>query len=235
MRTLAMHRGITVPQREGQRVVAAIQQTGMSGSEGRWRFVLPDIVDIRPRLNVLFTKPDLTKDDIFSSAPFDGLCACGAPAGAAYYALRHNFSAENDYPVAIEFEADIDDVQVDPRDFLCTAFQMWDRQSETHREWQSEILCDLFGSAVERYFAAAARSKDQGYRIAMCSLAAFDPEVVQAHLENTKVIAGRYGTRFSSAFLVKAPIHASRIKRVYAPHSDHETSVHISLERFISG
>jgi len=236
MTTFTLHRGIAIPRANSERVVANIQATGMSGSEGRWRFQLPAIADVRRELDRFYAKPDLTRDDFFAAAPFNGLCAGGRPSDAAYYALRHNSCADrNDQPLAIEFTADIVDVYVDPRDFLCTAFQLWDRASEGHKEWQSKVLRELFGSAVTRYFAAACRSTDQTYRIAMCNLAAFDPEVVKAHFANTKVIGGRYGTRFSSAFFVKAPVDPGRINRVYVPSSGDEARVHISLQDFLEG
>ena len=43
----------------------------------------------------------------------------------------------------------------------------------------------------------------------MCNLAPFDESVVKSHYQNQKIIGGRYGTRFSSAFFVKAPIASS--------------------------
>ena len=236
MRTVTLHRGIAVARGEAERVSATIRTEGLLGTEGKLGFIVPDIVEVRSRLHTLFAKPDLTYDDIFAATPFDGICACGTPAGAAYYATRHNFSPEDaDQPIAIEFTAPIDEVYVDSRDFLCAAFQFWDRESETHREWQSKVLGDLFGASILRYFAAACRSPKQTYRIAMCNLAAFDPEVVESHIANRKVIAGRYNTRFSSAFFVKAPIQCNRISRVYTPHYQEDTTIDISLQDFIRG
>lgn len=236
MRTFTMHRGIAVPRDSSVRITASILAGGMSGSEGRWSFRLPDIVDVPGRLESLFGKAGLTRDDIFDSTPFNGLCACGTPSGAAYYALRHNFSAErDDHPLAIEFTADIDYVYVDPRDFLCTAFQLWDRESDRHQVWQSGVLCGLFGSAIKRYFTSACRSTDQTYRIAMCNLAALDPGVVEAHFANAKVIAGRYGTRFCSAFFVRAPISSRHVTRVYPPTPEKEPAYDISLDDFLKG
>jgi hypothetical protein len=236
MRTLTLHRGIAVPQGEAERVVEEIRASGMSGSEGTWRFRIPDIADVRRRLDVLFTKSDLTRNDIFTATPFNGLCACGVPTGAAYHPCRRNSAANGNYhPIMIEFTADVVDICVDARDFLCAAFQLWDRKSEVHRTSQSEVLRDLFGTAITRYFAASCRSSDPTYRIGMCNLAAFDSEVVEAHFANTKVIGGRYGTRFSSAFFVKAPVCASRIKRVYTPSSAADAAIDISLRDFIEG
>lgn len=235
-KTLTLHRGIAVPQEEAARVAASIEKNGMSGSEGTWSFSIPDIVDIRTRLEELFSKANLTKDDVFSVTPFRGLCACGSPSGAAYYAFRHNFSSNrNNHAIAIEFTAEMDDVYIDPRDFLCTAFQFWDRSSERYRDLQMDILCRLFGPAIKRYFAAVCRSKDQKYRIGMCNLASFDREVVLGHMSNDRVIAGRHGTRFCSAFFVKAPVDSLRVNRVYTPTLAEGPAGTISLEDFLKG
>jgi hypothetical protein len=137
-----------------------------------------------------------------------------------------------DHPITIEFTVPIDEVYVD---FLCAAFQLWDRESESHREWQSEVLCGLFGSRILRYFAATCGSSNQAYRIAMCNLAAFDPGVVEGHITNTKVIAGRYNTRFTSAFFVKAPVPPNRIRRIYTPRYEEEPAAYISLLDFFRG
>jgi hypothetical protein len=236
MRTITLHRGIAVARGGADRVAAIIQTDGLSGGEGRLRFQLPDIAEVRKRLDALFAKLDLTRADIFAATPFDGICACGTPLGAKYYALQHNFSAEkHDHPIVIEFTAPTDEVYVDPRDFLCTAFQLWDRESRAFQLWQSEVLRNLFGQPIRRYFAAACQSTNQSYRIAMCNLAAFDPGVLEGHMANTKVIAGRYNTRFSSAFFVKAPVLPNRICRVYTPVYEDEGTVDISLQDFLSG
>lgn len=236
MRNLTLYRGIAVAEKEAARVVASIWKNGMPGSKGTWKFMIPNIVDVRARLEKLFSKADLTDDDIFSITPFRGLCACGTPSGAAYYALCHNFSAyRNNHAIAIEFTADMDEVYVDPRDFLCTAFQLWDRKSERNRERQMDVLCQLFGPAIKRYFAAACQSKDQRYRIGICNLAVFDREVISGHISNDSVIAGRNGTRFCSAFFVKAPVSAAQVKRVYTPTMGKVPTNTISLEDFLKG
>lgn len=236
MRTLTLHRGLAVARGDAKRVIETIRTRGLAGTEGMWRLPLPDIVEMRTRLAALFAKPDLTRDDIFIRTPFDGICACGVPSDAAYYALQHNFSAEtNDHPIVIDFTAPIDEVYVDPRDFLCTAFQLWDRESQAHQERQSMMLQDLFGTAILRYFAAVCRSKNQTYRIAMCNLAALDPEVVEGHMVNRKMIGGRYNTRFSSAFIVKAPVDSNRISRVYTPGNDEDLAIEVSLRGFLKG
>lgn len=51
--------------------------------------------------------------------------------------------------------------------------------------------------------------------MAMCNLAAFDERVVEAHFVNQKVIAGRYGPVFKSAFFVQGPVPPERVRRLY--------------------
>lgn len=216
MDKLTLYRGIAVPQVRAAEVIATIHRTGMTGTEGNWAFKIPDITDVRARLDVLYSKEDLCVGEIFAGPQGSGFCACGTVSGAEYYALRHNFSAgKDDCSIVIEFEADLVDTYVDCRDFLCTAFQLWDRSSELFQAWQSSVLQQLFGAAITRYFVEACRTKEQSRRIAMCNLAALDPDVLRAHLANTKVIAGRYGTHFENAVFVKAPVPANRIRRVY--------------------
>jgi len=75
----------------------------------------------------------------------------------------------------------------------------------------------------------------QARRIAMCNLAGFDPAVALSHLQNQRVIGGRYRTKFASAFFVKAPVSSNQISRVYAPVNQGGPSVYISLDNFING
>ena len=69
----------------------------------------------------------------------------------------------------------------------------------------------LFGPAVLRYVDRAWQTDDQQQRIGLCKLAVQDDDVIAAHARNRTVIGGRYGTRFCSAFLVRAPVAPSRI------------------------
>jgi hypothetical protein len=232
MSTFTFYRGIAIPHDEAGRVTANILSNGLSGSEGHWKYVLPDATDVRARRDTLLAKSQLTQAEIFARTPFNGCCACGSASGAVYYALHHNFSVKCNHPIVIEFRASLEHVCVDGRDFLYGAFQFWDRASDKCREWQSNVLCELFGSAILRYFDAVCRSTDQAYRVAIFDLATFDPEVVEAHYANTKIIAGRYNTRFASAFFVKTPVEASCINRLYVPHPQEVPSPDITLDEF---
>lgn len=216
MTMLTLCRGIAVPSPHADAVVTGIRSKGLDGREGRWRFVVPDVAKVRAELESLFARPSLMRDDFLGKAPSPGICACGDPAGAEYYAASHNFSSdENNCPLVIVFGVSVDRVYVDPRDFLCPAFQLWDRDSTALREAQAMLLVRLFGPKIARYFESACSARDQTYRIAMCNLAAFDLDVVLAHHANQTVIRGRYRTTFSSAFFVQGPVSAGQIYRVY--------------------
>ncbi len=236
MQSVTLHRGIAVPAAEADRVVERIRAFGIEGTEGTtWKFHIPDPDEVRRRLDALYAKPDLTREDILGDAPSVGICACGTASGAAYYACKHNFSLDkNDHPIALEFRVPVDGVYVDSRDFLCAAFQLWDRNTTARAQVQESILSALFGPQIIRYFSAARESSEQTYRIAMCNLAAFDPAVLEGHLANRKSIAGRYGTRFSSAFFFKAPVTPEQIVRVYVPQYDLGEPADVTLEEFLN-
>lgn len=53
----------------------------------------------------------------------------------------------------------------------------------------------------------------------MCDLAIHDPEVIEAHYENSFVLAGRHNTIFRSAFTIALPIAPAKIVRVSRPNS----------------
>lgn len=234
MKILSLYRGIAVPSARAGSVFSNISSRGLYGNEGKWAFVVPDVARVRKQLDVLFTRPGLTREDLFQNTPFPGICACGSPIGAEYYAARHNYSPDkNDHPIVIEFDAPLDKVYVDPRDFLCTAFQFWDRDSVDQRAFQAGFLSELFGQRILRYFDSACRVTDQTHRIAMCNLAAFDPEVVLAHYSNRKVIRGRYGTLFTSSFFVQGPVSPERISRLYTVEQYNPPRADVSLDGFL--
>ena len=154
------------------------------------------------------------------------LCETGSPAKPAFIhqlsvrahrtlrLIRASLSrsAEHDSPLLIAFDADAREAVVDGRDFLFTLFQMGDP------ERARPVAARLFGSAVLRYVDRAWQTNDQQERIALCRLAVQDDAVVTAHATNQAVIAGRYSTRFRSAFLVKTPIPRDRIVSVRQVH-----------------
>jgi len=210
-----MYRGIAVPSAMSDEVVASIKSGGLRGDEGTaWSVRMPSARKVRRALESLYKKVDLSTDDIFADAELPGVGACGGIMGATYYGASHNRTGENDQPIVIAFDVALDIVYVDSRDFLCTVFQMWDRETTDLRGQQAATLRDLYGQRIGRYFNQACATDDQQRRIAMCNLASFDSEVVLAHHANRKVIAGRHGTLFTSAFIVQAPIEPESIRDV---------------------
>jgi hypothetical protein len=165
--------------------------------------------DLKPQLESLWRLPDLnTAHTRPAGEPPPRVGACADRIGAAYYALKHNWSPENAIPLLITFEADASDVIVDGRDFLYTLFQF----GKPHRA--RSVAEQLFGNAILRYVDRAWSTEDQKQRLALCDLAVQDDAVIKAHAKNRKVIGGRYRTRFCSAFLVRLPISPDAVRDV---------------------
>jgi hypothetical protein len=150
---LILYRGIATDPLKADALITNVKRNGLSGTEGSWNFVIPDIIDVRKRIDQIFAKERPSKDDIFIETPFAGICACGDKNGARYYALKHNRSKERPASILITFEASLDDVYVDCRDFLCSAFQLWDRETTRLKEKQASFLQALYGDAINRYFS----------------------------------------------------------------------------------
>jgi hypothetical protein len=197
--------------------------------------LLPNLAEVRNRLEDLFENKKLTQNEVLGDTKPEGICACGSKSGAEYYATKHNSSGESDFPIAIQFKAPLDKIHVDGRDFLFTVFQLWDRNTSSHREWVAMWLETLYGKAITRYFIKASGSSDQDYRIAMCTLACIDPAVVKHHLKNRTTIGGRYRTRFASAFIVTGPIPPSCITCVETPGLVEYPEVAISVDQILNG
>jgi len=207
MKKLTLYRGIAVPRSKAEDIVNNIKENGIRGDEGSWRF---SHRDIRSRIDELFNKSDLSRRDTLYNDQYDEfpvICAADE-LGAYYYALVHNWNSEDDTPIVITLEAPITDVYVDGRDFLYTCFGF----CKSYRT--VEILKELYGSSIKKYFLKAISSSDLHYRYAMCDLATQDLDVVKAHYKNKTIIRGRHNTHFRSAFFVKAPIPPDRIRDV---------------------
>lgn len=224
MSLLRMYRGITVPAREFERVCENIRANGLQpDSQRRWQM---ETSDLRPKIEQFLAMKDLTTDHTRPSRKIEhdrgwhlelidaqpAICACGDELGATYYAIRHNVTSENDTPVLIAFDAKVEELHVDGRDFLYNfVFQFGGTPG------QRKAAGQIFGSALERYLDLAWQSDDMSYRIALCDLAVQDLEVVRAHHANSIVLGGRYGTTFCSAFLVRLPVSPERIVSVGSP------------------
>lgn len=231
-----LYRGITVQESNADDVIENIQAKGITGDEGFWSFVVPQVKEVRENIASLFLKNDLNVDDVFKNSSCLGFCACGSENGALYYAQKHNLTMERDTPLIIEFEVEIDRIYVDGRDFLCTGFQFFDRVSKDHYTQQLEALTNLYGPHIKKYFEKSSESNEQVYRVAVSNLACFDRDTVKFHLNNSLTIYGRSNTKFQSAFFVQGPIESSAIKSVRRPSTAYSApQPYISLNDFIEG
>ena len=201
-------RGIAVPEDKADQVVTTIKSQGLARDRGEsWKMEFRHPGD----LDALFAKPHLsledTRPDRAEANP--GVCACGEETGAAYYAWQHNRKGENTAPVITEFDVPVDAVSIDGRDFLCAVFQLGDA------ELARPALAKVFGDGILRYSDRAWAANEQS--VALCNLARHDPEVVKARHANAVVLGGRYGVVFRSAFIVRLPVEAASIIRVWSP------------------
>lgn len=212
MDKLTIFRGIAVGEAEVDSTTVRIQTAGLSGTEGSSTYML---IDLRPHAEQILDNPALYRGAWDRYENFPVVWGCGDAEGASYYALKHNGGERvGRVGLLIEMGLPIDRCFVDCRDFLCTIFQLWDRDGVVARERVRQAVGHLFGDRALAYFDRAAATRDQQARIAFCNLAAHDIEVVRAHHANRTCIGGRFGTAFHSAFAVRAPVLASEIVRV---------------------
>src|SRR5262249_31694416 len=151
-RRMLFYRGIAVPRERVAETVPNIRGRGLLPGQGR-RYVF---ADLKPQLERLWQLPDLTITHTKpASEPPPRVGACADRTGAAYYALKHNRSAENDTPLLITFEADLRDVIIDGRDFLYPLFQLG------KPDRARSVAEQLFGPAILRYVDRAWSTEDQ--------------------------------------------------------------------------
>lgn len=202
---MRFYRGISVPHASADHALRKIRSQGLQPGDGNWTMLA---ADLKPRLDELRRLPWITLADTRPEIDNPSwVCACSDEESALYYACMHNKSGDDDTPILIAFEADIRDVIVDGRDFLYTVFQLGNPVRSR------PVIEQIFGPAVLPY-ADRAWSGDRKESIPVCDLAVQDDAVVLAHAANRMVIAGRFATRFRSAFLVRTPVVANRIADV---------------------
>jgi len=200
------YRGIAVPADNVVNVISDIKENGIAGQVGRWH------MDHHKPDPGLIRKPDLKIEDTRPKGTgVPAVCACGSIAGAAYYAWDHNKTKQNDTPIVITLEHDFDDVAVDGKDFLYSVLQFGDPTRGR------ESIRSIFGDRGLWFAEQAWNAEDQGTRIAIGDLMIHHREVVEAHYENSLLIAGRHNTRFHSAFTISLPIRPSQIVDVVVP------------------
>ena len=197
-------RGISVPFDEFKKTIDTISADGLGGISPKARWHMRH--EFLNNIEILYLKSDLTLNDTRDNSKlFDAVCACGDVEGAYYYSNFHNRTYVNSSPIIIEFEAPLSSVKIDGRDFLYTIFQGGDPSKAT------SVLRECFGEPVLKYAERAWKSQDQKYRIAQCDLATNDREVIQCHYKNKSILAGRYRTKYKSAFTVTLPIQPNNI------------------------
>jgi hypothetical protein len=168
-------RGIAVPASTADTIIDSILQNGLNRDQG-W----PMLWEKLNNPEGLFEKPDLSTDDTRGpreTAPV-GICFCGEESSAAVYACERNVSHENDTPILIEVEADLEMAAIDGRDFLYAMFQFGDPQKA------APAIARLFGPKVLHFARAAWSSTDHSKRLALCDLAIHDSEVIAHHYRN---------------------------------------------------
>jgi hypothetical protein len=219
MKSLTLFRGIAVAEDMADEVVQNTKDNGLSWDErARWRFETPDIQKVRSRIDSILSKDNPAYRDIYGETPHIGLCCCGDEDGGRFYAVEHNRTQEKTVSILIKFKASIEDVFVDHRDFLWSAFIRFDFQNIPLLDRQSVILRKVYGNGVIRYIDRCRTENFPGgnnIRVVMCHLAAFDEKLALDHYRNKKMLAGRYGTRFRSAFFVKTPVLSSSIEKCW--------------------
>lgn len=218
MVVLKLYRGISVARGNVEKVKSIIDSEGLEQShELPWSSY---ILDIRPNLAELLNRPDLSTSHTRFYRPVQGITyesvcqrdlpfpfvfACGDKTGAAYFANTRNRIKTDDFPLVIEFLAPVEDVFVDGKDFLYSAF------TNGPRRGMRDHILRCFGVEISEYLDRAWRSEEVEHRIALCDLAVQDLDVVSSHYQNQVPIGGRHGTVFRSAFMVRLPIGSHRI------------------------
>lgn len=210
-----LFRGIAVSLEEVEEVVKSIKDSGLVFTEkSSWRNNMADPRIVRTRSEEFLQEPASIREKILSLPLEPVIYACGDLYGATYYGLSHNRSETKPASIVIEFEAPLESLCVDGKDFLYTVFQMWDARSAVPIESVRSVLASSYGAEILPYFDDAASRINQQERIGICELACHDIEVVRAHAANKILICGRYHTRFCSAFKLQLPVLASAIRMV---------------------
>jgi hypothetical protein len=222
---MTLHRGIAVSPSEVREIRDRILQIGLRSEDSPHSKI--EVFNLRPRIDELFSKQNLSREDTqprrwvtterggYSQlcGGFPVICASGDELGASYYACKHNTSEASGKtePLLITFQAPLEDVFIDGRDWLYWVFE------RARSEDAIESVVPLVGPKIRRYLRRALESEEHDFRCALCELAMQDLDVVLAHSRNKTILGGRGGTVFRSAFEVRAPVPPDRIVSVSSP------------------
>ena len=206
MTTLRLYRGITVPGASGESTIDFIRRNGLSERKGGWEIRQPwpvgEDVSVTRAEALQSSEPSETFDR-------DSFCACGTEYGAAYYALVKNRHGQDDFPIMIEFDAHLDKIGVDGRDFLYSVVVDCDPLKV------KPIVREIFGQRMLSYAEPAWKSEDPMIRLNWCMMGSSDPDVVRSHYQNRQLVLGRAGVVFENAFTVAYPVPAEDIRNVW--------------------
>lgn len=215
---MRLFRGIAISRNKVDDVIENLRKTGMRAGNGRWNIMAPDLKKEfqKPAKWVELISKDTLSIDETRKKGAEIICACGDKESALYYACIHNKTVTNDTPVLIEFEAPMEDVWVDGRDFLYTMMQFWDRKTSSQRQKAKvkKILVEVFGEGIIPYLQECFKTCDSFRRVALVELAVNDHRVIEGFFKNESWIRGRQGTFFRSAFLVRSPILPSQTQSI---------------------
>lgn len=234
---VTLYRGITVRPEQADEITKSILKSGLDGTEGNWKFMLPaDIAGTQVLARQSIKQPS-DFDKVWDGPTVSGLCACGSIDGAAYYANKHNLdrAKEKTFPLQISLRTSLDQIYIDCRDFLMPAFQLFDRVSNSHVGNQRKVLAAIFGEAVLPYFDACVISDNRQERVTLGDMASFDIDAIRSHLTNAHLITGRYKTQFRSAFFVLSPVNPQDILEVTTPDLTPSVGRAYSLDDFFGG
>ncbi|MUO29571.1 MULTISPECIES: hypothetical protein [Rhizobium/Agrobacterium group] len=200
-------RGISVPSDNATAIIEDIRRDGITNT---WRWKTKHH---RPDPAII-VKHDLTRADTRPhGSGVAAACACGTIEGASYYAWQHNKNADDNTPIIIEFDNDIEGVAIDGKDFLYTILGSGDP------DLSRNTIRAVFGEVGLEYAERAWANDDPYARSAIGDLMIHNPKVVSAHYDNTLTLGGRSNTQFKNAFTISLPISTSQIIDVQTPNA----------------
>jgi hypothetical protein len=209
---VTLYRGIRAKADQRDEIVRAHMRGELGpypGSGSTYLFNrLPE--DERARLSKLEDlTPEMTRP---ADVPATGwIFATADLMGAEHYAFHHGGGVRaSEVPLVIEFEVDLAALVIDGRDCLYTL------SYGQHLPAVRAAILAIYGPACIRIIEPAT-GRDTREATARVDLACQNPAVVQHHLANREVVAGRYGTLFRSSFMLRPAEAAPTVRRVWTP------------------
>jgi len=203
------YRGVNVASWNVDAVLEALTSGNLNGDiePGMWHKRYPKPIEVAHRTDLRRELTEIQPRDVWLPASY----ACGDLEGAAHYAWKKGAPMGTSVPIIVEFEVDILATVIDGRDSLYSIIHC------AHREEACLIIERGWGKAIRPYLdlAAASFPDNRQFRHALVDLACTDEEVKSSHYENATMIAGRYNTKFRSAFMVPNKILPAAVRRVW--------------------